>query len=91
MSEPTASPPPDGDVPGSPRYVAGNGVVDLSRLTHDLRAPLNGVLGFAKLLHDGKAGPLTDRQRELAADVLECGQTLLRVIRQLEAEGARHP
>jgi protein-histidine pros-kinase len=61
--------------------------VDLAKLTHDLRAPLNGVLGFGKLLHDGKAGALSEHQREFAADILESGQALLRVVRQLEEEG----
>jgi two-component system cell cycle sensor histidine kinase PleC len=73
------------------RYVAADGSVDIRRLTHDLRAPLNGVLGFAKLLHNGKAGPLTDQQREFAADVLESGQALLKVVQQLEEEGRGSP
>jgi signal transduction histidine kinase len=72
---------------GPRRYVGADGVVDIPRLTHDLRAPLNGVLGFAKLLHNGKAGPLNDQQREFAADVLESGQALLKVVQLLEEEG----
>ena len=73
------------------RYVSADGSVDIARLTHDLRAPLNGVLGFAKLLHNGKAGPLSDKQREFAADVLESGHALLKVVQQLEEEGRRSP
>jgi signal transduction histidine kinase len=73
------------------RYVNADGSVDIRRLTHDLRAPLNGVLGFAKLLHNGKAGPLNDEQREFAADVLESGQALLKVVQQLEEEGRGAP
>jgi signal transduction histidine kinase len=79
----------DDRAPAAPRYVGADGSVDLVRLTHDLRAPLNGVLGFAKLLHDGKAGPLAEQQREFVADVLESGQALLSVVTQLEAEGRR--
>ena len=77
----------DVDPTPPPRYVAADGTVDIRRLTHDLRAPLNGILGFAKLLHDGKGGPLTDQQREFAADVLESGHALLKVVQQLEEEG----
>lgn len=72
---------------GERRYVMSDGSVDVSRLTHDLRAPLNGVLGFAKLLHDGKAGPLSEQQQEFVADVLASGHTLLNVVQRLEDEG----
>jgi signal transduction histidine kinase len=73
------------------RYVGADGSVDVPRLTHDLRTPLNGVLGFAKLLHNGRAGPLNDQQREFVADVLESGQKLLAIVQQLEAEGRSGP
>ena len=76
----------EGDATVPRRYVSADGSVDIRRLTHDLRAPLNGVLGFAKLLHNGKAGPLNDQQREFAADVLESGHALLKVVQQLENE-----
>ena len=76
----------EGDATMPRRYVRADGSVDIRRLTHDLRAPLNGVLGFAKLLHNGKAGPLNDQQREFAADVLESGHALLKVVQQLEDE-----
>jgi signal transduction histidine kinase len=79
MSEPDATAPR--------RYVGADGSVDVRRLSHDLRAPLNGILGFAKLLQNGKAGPLNDQQREFVADVLESGQALLKVVRLLEEEG----
>jgi signal transduction histidine kinase len=73
------------------RYVSTDGSVDITRLTHDLRAPLNGVLGFAKLLHNGKAGPLNEKQTEFIADVLESGHALLKVVQQLEQEGRGSP
>jgi signal transduction histidine kinase len=68
------------------RYVAPDGSVDLSRLTHDLRAPLNGILGFGRLLREGKAGPLAELQQEFMDDVLESGYNLLRVVERLDAE-----
>ena len=50
-------------------------LVDLARLkgdaltamAHDLRAPLNALLGYTSLLADGAFGPLTDEQRDIAA------------------------
>jgi signal transduction histidine kinase len=39
----------------------------LSAMAHDLRAPLNALVGYASLLGDGTFGPLTDQQREIAA------------------------
>jgi signal transduction histidine kinase len=50
-------------------------LVDLARLkgdaltamAHDLRAPLNALLGYTSLLAEGAFGPLTDEQRDIAA------------------------
>ena len=50
-------------------------LVDLARLkgdaltamAHDLRAPLNALLGYTSLLNEGAFGPLTDEQRDIAA------------------------
>jgi signal transduction histidine kinase len=67
-------------------YVRPDGSVDLAKLTHDLRSPLNGVLGFGKLLHDGKAGALSEQQREIVVDILQGGQALLGVVSRLEEE-----
>jgi protein-histidine pros-kinase len=52
----------------------------LANMSHELRTPLNGIIGFSELLFDGKAGPLTDRQREFLGDVLASGRHLLRLI-----------
>jgi signal transduction histidine kinase len=77
----------EADASAPRRYVGAGGSVDIRRLTHDLRAPLNGILGFAKLLHNGRAGPLSEQQLEFVADVMESGQALLKVVQQLEEEG----
>jgi signal transduction histidine kinase len=52
----------------------------VSNLAHELRGPLSAVIGFAELLHDGRLGPLTDRQREHLAIVLGSSQHLHRLI-----------
>jgi PAS domain S-box-containing protein len=35
----------------------------LATMSHELRTPLNSILGFSKILADGKAGPLNDEQQ----------------------------
>lgn len=52
------------------------------RLSHDLRTPLNGIIGFAELIRDGKAGPVTETQREFLGDILESARQLGRLLDQ---------
>jgi protein-histidine pros-kinase len=52
----------------------------LANMSHELRTPLNGIIGFSELLVDGKAGPLTDRQRQFLEDVLNSARHLLQLI-----------
>jgi signal transduction histidine kinase len=39
----------------------------LSAMAHDLRAPLNALVGYTSLLGDGAFGALTEEQRDIAA------------------------
>lgn len=39
----------------------------LTAMAHDLRAPLNSLIGYASLLREGAFGALTGEQREIAA------------------------
>jgi signal transduction histidine kinase len=39
----------------------------LATMAHDLRAPLNALVGYAGLLGEGAFGPLTDEQSEIAS------------------------
>jgi PAS domain S-box-containing protein len=52
----------------------------LSRTSHELRAPLNGIVGFAEFLIEGKSGPLNQKQKEHLQDIYESGKYLLRLI-----------
>jgi CheY-like chemotaxis protein/nitrogen-specific signal transduction histidine kinase len=52
----------------------------LANMSHELRTPLNAVIGFAELLHDGKAGRLGADQREYVGDILASGRHLLQLI-----------
>jgi protein-histidine pros-kinase len=51
-----------------------------SFMSHELRAPLNGVIGFAELLSDEKAGELNVAQKEFLEDILADSRHLLHLI-----------
>jgi PAS domain S-box-containing protein len=52
----------------------------LSRMSHDLRTPLNAVLGFAQLL---EMDNLNTDQRESVAQILEAGRHLLNLMNEV--------
>jgi signal transduction histidine kinase len=54
--------------------------VFVTNLAHELRAPLNAILGFSDLLHDGIAGELAPVQKEYVGHIVAGGRHLLRVI-----------
>ena len=55
----------------------------LSHMSDELRVPLNGMIGFAELLFDGKVGALSAEQRECLGDILSSGHQLLRLVNDL--------
>jgi PAS domain S-box-containing protein len=54
----------------------------LSSMSHELRSPLNAVLGFAQLMDSGKP-PLTPAQRESTGQILKAGWYLLELINEV--------
>ncbi len=52
----------------------------LANMSHDLRSPLNSILGFSELLLSGIDGPLSAEQRELVATIHSTGRELLQQI-----------
>jgi len=52
----------------------------LANMSHELRTPLNAVIGFAALMHGGKAGQLSEVQTEYLGDILTSSRHLLQLI-----------
>jgi signal transduction histidine kinase len=52
----------------------------LANMSHELRTPLNAVIGFAALMHSGKAGPMAPVHTEYIGDILNSSRHLLQLI-----------
>ncbi len=55
----------------------------LSIVTHELKTPLTGIEGYTRLLMLGRAGPLTDQQKEFLQIIHRQSQTLRDMIQEL--------
>jgi signal transduction histidine kinase len=55
----------------------------LARITHDLRTPLNGIIGFAEILYSDKLGPVSESHKEYLGDILTSARHLLILINDL--------
>ncbi len=54
----------------------------LSSMSHELRSPLNAILGFAQLMESGSP-PLTPSNKESIAQILKAGWHLLKLINEI--------
>src|SRR5206468_9911373 len=54
----------------------------LSSMSHELRSPLNAILGFAQLMESGSP-PLTPSNKESVAQILQAGWHLLKLINEI--------
>ena len=67
----------------------------VSIASHELKTPINVILGYLQLLDEGLYGPLTPRQHEVISTLGAQGQALSRLVQQLldisrfEAGGGR--
>jgi PAS domain S-box-containing protein len=59
---------------------AGHVVEFLAAVTHDLRTPLNSVLGFAQLLEDPQMGTLNERQVRYVSNIRKAGNHMLELL-----------
>ena len=51
----------------------------LADLSHEVRRPLNAIIGYSELLVDEAFGPLSPQQQEVVNDILGAGRHLLRL------------
>lgn len=55
----------------------------IMNISHELRIPLNSVIGFSDLLLEGAFGPLNTRQSKYVSNILQSGESLLEIIDNL--------
>jgi signal transduction histidine kinase len=55
----------------------------LANMSHDLRSPLNSILGFSELLLRGLEGAITPQQRDALSAMHSTGQHLLRLLNEI--------
>jgi len=56
----------------------------LSHISHELRSPINGVIGMGELLHDT---PLSNNQRDFLDTISQAGRDMLHVVNQVSDLG----
>ena len=52
----------------------------MAAISHDLRTPLNVIIGFSQLMLDGVPGELNEEQRQCLEDILNSGEQLLDLV-----------
>ena len=52
----------------------------LANMSHELRTPLNSIIGFAELMHKGKAGPMEPDHIEFLGDIISSSRRLLQLV-----------
>ena len=55
----------------------------LATISHELRTPMSGILGFSEILLDGIRGPLNERQTEAVTVIQSSGKRLLSLINDI--------
>ena len=55
----------------------------MNKMSHELRSPLNVIIGFSELLLDEVPGKINEEQRQSLNDILDNGRRLLRLIDEI--------
>ena len=55
----------------------------LANMSHELRTPLNAIIGFSELIESRMFGPVAERYRDYARNILTSGQHLLGLINEV--------
>jgi PAS domain S-box-containing protein len=55
----------------------------LAAMSHELRTPLNAIAGYAQLIQEGIAGPVTEQQQEYLTRIRGSQQHLLAIVNDL--------
>jgi len=55
----------------------------LARMSHEFRTPLNSIIGFSQLMHDGEGGPISKDHKNFLEDVLISSTHLLHLVNDL--------
>lgn len=55
----------------------------LSNMSHEMRTPLNAILGFARVMQGGRGGALSDKQLEFVGYIERAGEHMLALINDL--------
>lgn len=55
----------------------------LANVSHDVRTPLGGILGYAEMLQEGVFDPLSSNQKEATKEIIDSARQLLSLISNL--------
>ncbi|MEM6491737.1 MAG: ATP-binding protein, partial [Pseudomonadota bacterium] len=55
----------------------------IAKMSHDMRTPLNAIMGFSELLQSGHGGPLSSKQAAYAADIGRAAHQLHQLVGDL--------
>ena len=55
----------------------------LAHMSHELRSPLNSIIGFSEIMRDGQFGKLNERYAEYSGDIYNSATHLLELINEI--------